>query len=168
MWQITCNFQGFIKEPRFYASRSNFILNLDSPKEGVEEPIYLDKLGGSRPIIYNEILARSKGGQITPQVFGVAQPPLNLTGVAEHLRTLGGFSTSPRVVRKPPSYFSFMFFCFLFSDFVLLFPIRFNLIHLAKNIFPIFFFSKLSIHNFKSFFFFGIHNFKNKTKKLYI
>jgi len=54
MWQITCNSQGFIKEPRFYASCSNFILNLDDPKVRVGEPTYLDKLGGSRPIICDE------------------------------------------------------------------------------------------------------------------
>jgi hypothetical protein len=44
--QITCNSQGFIKESRFYVSCSNFILNLDSLKEGVGKSTYLDKLGG--------------------------------------------------------------------------------------------------------------------------
>jgi hypothetical protein len=41
-------------------------------------------------------LTKPKGGQITPQVFGVAQPPLNLIGVAEHLQTLGGCSATPK------------------------------------------------------------------------
>jgi hypothetical protein len=42
------------------------------------------------------VLARPRGGQITPQVFEVAQPPLNLTGMAEHLQTLGDSSASSR------------------------------------------------------------------------
>jgi hypothetical protein len=42
------------------------------------------------------VLAKLKGGQITLQVFEVAQPPLNLIGVAEHLQTLGGCSASSR------------------------------------------------------------------------
>jgi len=41
-------------------------------------------------------LTRPRGDQITPQVFGGVQPPLYLTGVAEHLQTLGGCSTPPK------------------------------------------------------------------------
>jgi hypothetical protein len=46
-----------------------------------------------------------------PQVFGVAQPPLNLTGMTEHLQTLGGCSASPRGGSKTTlSIFLFYYF----------------------------------------------------------